>query len=86
MVVLLTMTPSTPPMVRTASATPATSDSDRSGAIFKRSFGRWECVDAVVTSSRAAITPARSSWSKVRLCIPLQVVHQLSETRPKWYV
>ena len=71
MVVLLTMTPSMPSVARTAAATSATSESLRSGAILTSSFGRCACVDDAVTWSRAEVTPARSSCSNVRLCMPL---------------
>lgn len=79
-VVLLTMTPSTPPLARTAAAMSATSDSDRSGAILRSNFGLWPGALVPVTSSRTAVTPMRSSWSSVRLCKPLWQYEGLVQT------
>ncbi len=77
MVVLLMITPSMSLVARTAAATSATSNSISSGAIFSSSFGQCAFVDEAAAGSRAEATPASSSWSGVRLCMPLAWTHTL---------
>ena len=68
-VVLVTMTPSMPLTVLTASAMSSSPCESRSGDILRTSFGRR--VDSVAVSSRAWTTPRRRFSNSSRCCRPL---------------